>query len=722
MTLEKGQIVITGRAFAQDAESAMKGEIIRGLVELITNSDDAYGECDGDITVEIIRNTEEPISVCVRDAATGLSLDGLKKCFGVAGAKTGLAHQGEVGRGLFGRGAKDTASFGRTRFEAIKNGSYSTFELLRDGSWTSDSAQATETNYEELCIPSGQDGLSATIFIEKAGLNVRRTPQIVEQLANHIQLRRLTEKRMVSIHEIVDGSRGPSQVAVWENPNSDHLGEYKLDLDGYPGIKATLNLHKLKTPSETIVNEYSDSGIEIRGKRTNYDNTFFGETSNETSWIRGTLDCSYIDELVLDYEKTQGNDPLNPTQIISRDRDGIDLEHPFIKAMTSAVLLILNPILEELKPAQDESGGSTELRQDLSKLGKDLSKLLKADLDDIEDDDESRGGTSPTHANPLILIPPYIKMPLGGKRSISLLSQDSSFSEGLSLAVEKVSTTPSGIVEVRSVSHTVPHSIYDGISNTIIRIESLQLGVTTLTVTDHQTGFSTSAEIHVHEPNPQEEEPPETLEWKNASMSVTVEKTRSLLLKAPIELAPGGQLPCRISLDGDGCALEDDVIELVQTDKGWLEGRCRIRGLVANQKCTITAHGAGTDAIGTIKVSIPSGIGGLGTEIKILDQSHGKSRGRVQSTDTGYLIEIYGRHPGLDKLLGRKKADGSFQNEKEHHTRIALSEALASVIADWLLGKEANKYPQDFTDVDSMLAHRNKNTARYLPIIQQLLS
>ena len=127
---------------------------------------------------------------------------------------------------------------------------------------------------------------------------------------------------------------------------------------------------------------------------------------------------------------------------------------------------------------------------------------------------------------------------------ISLLSQDSSFPEGLSLTVEKVSTSPNDIVEVSSVSQSVPHSIYDGISNTIIRIDSLQLGAATLTVTDHQTGFSASAEIHVHDSPVIEEEPPETLEWKNSSMSVTVEKTRSLLLKAPIELEIG-RASCR---------------------------------------------------------------------------------------------------------------------------------------------------------------------------------
>ena len=41
------------RAFRQDASNAMKGDIVRGLIELITNSDDAYGDSShGKIRVE----------------------------------------------------------------------------------------------------------------------------------------------------------------------------------------------------------------------------------------------------------------------------------------------------------------------------------------------------------------------------------------------------------------------------------------------------------------------------------------------------------------------------------------------------------------------------------------------------------------------------------------------------------------------------------------------
>ena len=177
-----------------------------------------------------------------------------------------------------------------------------------------------------------------------------------------------------------------------------------------------------------------------------------------------------------------------------------------------------------------------------------------------------------------------------------------------------------------------------------------------------------------------------------------------------------------MSLDGDACELIDSTVVLEQTDAGWLESRCKVKGLVADQRCTVTAVGASKEAVGVIRVSRPSSIGGLGTKIEILDEFHGSQRGRVESTDTGYLINVFGRHAGLTALLGRKKSNGSFQNEHERHVRIALCEAIASIIADWLLAREAERYPHDFRDVDAMFVHRNKNVARYLHPLQQTVA
>src|SRR6266849_4570830 len=51
-----GRVVYGVRAFEQDAQEAMRGDIVRGLIELVTNSDDAYarmGDVAGKIRIEV---------------------------------------------------------------------------------------------------------------------------------------------------------------------------------------------------------------------------------------------------------------------------------------------------------------------------------------------------------------------------------------------------------------------------------------------------------------------------------------------------------------------------------------------------------------------------------------------------------------------------------------------------------------------------------------------
>ena len=77
MITTTGRLVYTDRAFEQDADQAMAGDIVRALIELITNADDAYGDSDGQITVDVVRQEGSPTLVAVRDVATGLSADEL---------------------------------------------------------------------------------------------------------------------------------------------------------------------------------------------------------------------------------------------------------------------------------------------------------------------------------------------------------------------------------------------------------------------------------------------------------------------------------------------------------------------------------------------------------------------------------------------------------------------------------------------------------------------
>ena len=73
--LRSGSVSYGPRAFSQDAELAMGGDITRGCVELITNADDAYTGVGGSgkIIIEVEHRRSQPWKVVVRDRAKGMT-------------------------------------------------------------------------------------------------------------------------------------------------------------------------------------------------------------------------------------------------------------------------------------------------------------------------------------------------------------------------------------------------------------------------------------------------------------------------------------------------------------------------------------------------------------------------------------------------------------------------------------------------------------------------
>ena len=105
----RSRLRYTGRAFRQDADQAMRGDILRGLVEAITNADDAYGDAAGPILVQVSRVQGQTWSVSVLDHACGIPLDEMENRLATIGGRTSGHERGARVRGNRGRGAKDLA-------------------------------------------------------------------------------------------------------------------------------------------------------------------------------------------------------------------------------------------------------------------------------------------------------------------------------------------------------------------------------------------------------------------------------------------------------------------------------------------------------------------------------------------------------------------------------------------------------------------------------------
>ena len=157
----KHRVLYGGRAFSQDAAAAMKANIVRGIIELLTNCDDAYGDSpNGKVRIEVEHRRNKPWRVIVRDRAGGMRAARMKEAIGGLGGRTSGFESGADVRGNLGRGAKDLAAFGDVVFESVCDGRYSCMTLEMDGSYDDPlDRSVTADDRDRLGIPAAAEPL-----------------------------------------------------------------------------------------------------------------------------------------------------------------------------------------------------------------------------------------------------------------------------------------------------------------------------------------------------------------------------------------------------------------------------------------------------------------------------------------------------------------------------------------------------------------------------------
>ena len=715
MTKRDIEVKYTKRGFSQDAEQAMRGDVIRGLIELITNCDDAYGSRSGDIRIVVSRPSDlkDFVEITVSDKAKGLTPSEMEQAFTYHGAETSGFADGESVRGLFGRGSKDTAWFGRTVFEAIKDGVWSEIVLNRDGKGTIEYRDATAEDYSRLGLMQAENGLTARMQVGLQRAKVPDIARLTDRLSRHVQLRQLNMKNVVRIAEFKKGVLAKQAPIVWELPNSEEIFNEEIQIEEYD-TKARLRIRKLAQRINEAVNDYSYHGIEVRGKRASYMNTSFGLVGAGVGLITGIVECPKIDELIRQYDADENSgtsDPSNPVRMITRDRNGLAEGHPFVRALTVAVLEKLKPIVDSLEPKQSDTGG-TELKKDLDRLARMLGELMKQDLDEDEDD-ESITGNLPTLDRPIVVIPPVSRGAVGSNRSLTILIYKDFASSGVRLNLSN-----ENCAVLATPTQPTAHSIFENVMVANARVGLRVLGSTRVTVTANlDDSVFGMADILVHnDPTPEEISPAEFM-WKNSSMSTTVGKERTVTLMAPIEAAPEGSLRAQIEIDGDCVSLIENEVSLSLNAKGWLTGKVRVKGVKTGGPVKITATSGTKVAKGTIKSTLPSPLAGLNFELRLEPLDEGPNRGRIIEVENGRQMLVWTKNSAVSAYLGKLNEDGTYANEHEPDTKAALAETIASIAADYVLRREVLSDPSMYRDVDMVIQKRTSLVHRYLKML-----
>ncbi|KUI13449.1 hypothetical protein AU191_16805 [Mycolicibacterium acapulense] len=684
----KNRVQYGGRAFTQDAQAAMKGNIVRGLIELITNADDAYGPAaSGKIRVEVEHRRKSAWNVVVKDRATGMRMETMRRVFGQLGARTSGFETGQAVRGNLGRGAKDVAAFGPVTFASICENYYAEMVLEPDGTYDDPiERRVTDDDRQRLGIPRGS-GTVVTITVDSRF----RCPQhntLVDNLSKHYQLRDINSDPRREL-TLVDLNSSESEAIRYGLPSLAEEVACDIEVPGYDAI-ASLRISRLP---ERADNPSSDplrpEGILIKGNRAIYENTLFSLESNpHAHWFVGSLTCPTIDTLARQYDDlesgSQEHTSDNPMPIITRTRDGLEHEHPFYKALVEAAEPHLARLVkaEEKKAQEGGAHESARLRRALDSLGRDLAQLVDSDLREV-DEDGLGGGRGAGDTEPVRIIPANPVLYMGEDKTLSVVVL-----KDVGVDEFNVDVDPEGVIEVldQSPIELRQHPRRDDCLIGQIHLRPLiEDEETLLTVTCGEVEAVASVYVRPERDIP-DPIPPSDLEFVRKSYQVAHGRRRSLGLRAPTDVInAAGSTRVRVTSNDAGVVVLGPEAELVfDEEQLCFVGSVSVDPRVLGATATLTATLG--DAVATCEVSVRERDGGgPSLQIKIVDEVQGRFRAYVDLVNDVTIIKIFGSHPAIKRYLG---PGPDFPKQDTSEARAVIAEIVAGEAARLVMNRK----------------------------------
>lgn len=732
--VETGPIEYTGRAFLQDAQDAMGGDIVRGLVELITNADDAYsrmtkGAVRGRITVEVEHRRGKPWKAVVRDRATGMSREELRDRIPRLGGRSSGFERGLNVRGNRGRGAKDLVAFGEVKFESVCAEQYSSIVLKQDGQYELSSSRETdEALRDELGIRRG-NGTVVTVSC----LAIVRCPHhqnLMEQLQRHYQLRDIMSDPNREVI-LVNLNKQQEKEKLRYGLNVDSLMEVVnevLAVEGYLEAEAHLRLWRLPERCEKPRSDPTrPCGILIAGGRAIYDNTLASfEGNRHVGWYAGRLDCPYIDRLAREYDdREEGGVPHpedNPFQIIGRRRDNLAPNHPFSIALYG----LLDRFLQERVEAEEEREREEEQRIEspstrirLDQMAREAARFLLEAMREIEAEEPPPGGLGEVEG--LLIVPPEAVLRFGEERTLSVLARAEGLEEGCEV---NITMEPQGIVDLLDgpTVHLSKHSRREDVLSAQLHLRPLVEGEVLLcaTVEDREALGLVRVSLPIAE-ELEVEEVPETLMFERPQYRVRWHKRKKLTLKAPTSLVEEYGSVVRIATDDQGLVIRggNSVRLSPNAETGIAYAAVEVEGRELGTKAKITAKLRDVEA--ACRVSVEQRDEGLpNLRIRLTPGRPGVYRALFDPPEVGpgelQWLLVFAEHPSLRQYLGDPP---DYPRQDNAEWRAVLAEVVTEAVVRRII---THKYPAGREDVDADKVYYDHFAfaGRLLPLMQKL--
>ena len=375
------------RVALQQADQAIRKDVLRALVEIITNSNDSYTRLEdagkhvsGEIIIDVWRKRNNSV-VRVRDFAEGMDDTRMDKVVGTYGeATSGLKDDLHV-RGMWGRGLKDAIfGLGYGYVNSIQGDTlYRSSLLLKDGVPTFDLDEPIPVSDElrdKHGIPYG-NGTEIEIIISRDDIKIPQFDNLRNYLQRHFELRTImgSPSRLIILRNLAGKNKiRDEHVLSYKPPKGEKVLDEQFEIEGFPA-SAHLQLLRSKIQLSTRGEEgdYADAGLLVISEGTVISLTMLKfENDPYASFFYGSIRCDYLHDLL-----------KNDEPILTATRDGINWTLPFTKALKEAVEDRIEPLVqvEREHAMQDEQMKlDKRLRRKLDKTLRELNVIASTEL------------------------------------------------------------------------------------------------------------------------------------------------------------------------------------------------------------------------------------------------------------------------------------------------------------------------------------------------------
>ena len=375
------------RVALQQADQAIRKDVLRALVEVITNCNDSYARLEhagwavgGEIVIDVHRKHKNSI-LRVRDHAEGITDIRMDKVVGTYGEATSGLKENKHVRGMWGRGLKDSIfGLGHGYVRSIKGGNYYSCSLLiKKGIPTFDldePVRATLAIREKYGILEG-NGTILEIIISRSDVKVPQFDNFRNYLQRHFELRPIMSnpRRKIILRDIAsDGQIRQEHVLSYKSPRGEKVLSERIRIEGYPAT-AKLEVYRsgiqLSTRGEE--GDYADGGLLVVSKATVVSLTMLKfENDPYAAYFYGSIQCDHLHDLL-----------KNDEPVLTATRDGINWTHPFAKALKLAVERKLEPIIQaerEHAVHDEQTKLDKKLRQKINHALHELNTIALTEL------------------------------------------------------------------------------------------------------------------------------------------------------------------------------------------------------------------------------------------------------------------------------------------------------------------------------------------------------